>query len=168
MTQGSSSTNKNKDSKELTGQQQQQQQQAQQQNEGMKAAQQAGANKQHNTLEKKITQLHETITRLQEEQHQVAQTNSILMSIIIQMFSQQMGMTIPKEQLLAAGLSSDISRNAMKSKKETDSKNGSAPPAHETLGLLLKLVSDTKTTTTRHQLPNSPSGSSSKPSPKNV
>ncbi|KAF9148080.1 hypothetical protein BGX20_006465 [Mortierella sp. AD010] len=119
-------------------------------------------------MEKKISQLHETIHRLQEEQQQVTHMNSVLMSMVIQMFSQQMGITIPKEQLQAAGLSTDISRNAMKTKKDQSGSTQSVPQTNESLGMLMTLLNASKTTAKRHELPNNPAGQPSSSKPTNV
>ncbi|KAF8953809.1 hypothetical protein BGZ46_003133 [Entomortierella lignicola] len=160
---------KNAGNKERQHQQQTQQQPTQhQQKEDSNAAQQNATNKLLNTMEKKISQLHDTIHRLQEEQLQVTQMNSVLMSMVIQMFSQQMGITIPKEQLQAAGLSTDISRNAMKNKKDTSAAKTSIPQTNESLGLLMTLLNASKTQTQRHQLPETSTGQTSKSKPNNV
>jgi len=90
-------------------------------------------------MEKKIVQLQETIVRMQEEQHQLAQANQLLMSIMIQMFSQQMGITVPKEQLLAAGLSADVNRNAMKTKKDSTAKVQGIPPTNELIASMMSI-----------------------------
>ncbi|KAG0346574.1 hypothetical protein BGZ54_005185, partial [Gamsiella multidivaricata] len=147
---------------EHQGQQQQQQQpqqqpaQQQQQQGGNSTVNNTSTIKQNNALEKKVTQLQETIVRMQQEQQQVAQTNQLLMSIMIQMFSQQMGITIPKEQLLAAGLSADVSRNAMKSKRDPSTKTQDIPPANETLASLMTLLSTPKLARLNTQLPTNP------------
>ncbi|KAF9176414.1 hypothetical protein BGZ49_006293, partial [Haplosporangium sp. Z 27] len=79
-----------------------------------------------------------------------------------------MGITIPKEQLQAAGLSTDISRNAMKNKKDTSAAKTSIPQTNESLGLLMTLLNASKTQTQRHQLPETPTGQTSKSNPDNV
>ncbi|KAF9368244.1 hypothetical protein BGX21_006713, partial [Mortierella sp. AD011] len=135
-------------------QQQQEQKQQQKKSEDNRNAQQETVNKQNNAMDKKINQLNETILRMQEEQHQISQMNSILMSMVIQMFSQQMGITIPKEQLMAAGLSPEVNRNAMKSKKGTSPITQNVPPTNDSLGKIMELITQTLSSQTkRHPIP---------------
>ncbi|KAF9343663.1 hypothetical protein BGX26_005398, partial [Mortierella sp. AD094] len=135
-------------------QRQQQQQQQQKKSEENRNVQQETVNKQNNTMEKKINQLNETIIRMQEEQQQTSQMNSVLMSIVIQMFSQQMGITIPKELLLAAGLSTEVNRNAMNSKKGTSTMTQNIPSTNDSLGMMMNLITQVSATQAkRHPIP---------------
>ncbi|KAG0010512.1 hypothetical protein BGZ80_001428, partial [Entomortierella chlamydospora] len=72
---------KTKNAESKIGQQQQQPQPHQQKEEENKATQHNATTKLLNSMEKKISQLHETIHRLQEEQQQVTHMNSVLMSM---------------------------------------------------------------------------------------
>ncbi|KAF9343363.1 hypothetical protein BGX26_005859, partial [Mortierella sp. AD094] len=135
-------------------QEQRQQQQQQKKSEDNRNVQQETVNKQHNGMEKKINTLNETIIRMQEEQLQVSQMNCVLMSIVIQMFSQQMGITIPKELLLAAGLSTEVNRNAMKSKKGTSAMTQNIPSTNDSLGMMMDIITQMSASQAkRHPIP---------------
>jgi hypothetical protein len=108
-------------------------------------------------MEKKIGQLNDTIIRLQEEHRRVSQMNSMLMNMMIQMFSSSMGLTIPKEQLQALGLGTDISRIATKGKKNEALEAQFIPQANESLALLMQILNNHQSDNKRHQLPNKPS-----------
>ncbi|KAF9895662.1 hypothetical protein BX616_009122, partial [Lobosporangium transversale] len=143
-----------------SGPQQNKQQQPGQQHNGQNKAMQ-------NVLEKKIGQLQETIVRMQQEQLQLAQTNQMLMSIVIQMLSKNMGITVPKEQLMAVGLSADTSRSAMKSKKGQNSSGLAIPDTNETLAAIMALMGPPRAAEKTVPLPSKPVviiGQSSKPS----
>lgn len=75
-------------------------------------------------LEKKMTKLMETIDRMQEEQHRLASMNQVLLQMVITMISSNMGMSLPAELLVSAGLSTDLSKNSMKGKAKSVSGSG--------------------------------------------
>ncbi|KAG0196191.1 hypothetical protein BGX28_010454 [Mortierella sp. GBA30] len=99
-------------------------------------------------MEKKMNTLMETITRLQEEQQKMAAMNQILMQMVITMVSNNMGMSLPTELLASAGLSTDLSRNAMKGKAKNGNGKGvivdGIPPTNESLAGIMALLPQTK------------------------
>jgi hypothetical protein len=128
-----------------------------------KSVQQTTTNKHLNAMEKKITQLHETIAHLQEEHHKVSQMNTLLMSMVVQMFSQNMGITIPKEQLQAAGLSPEINRNAKKNNNSSSPTTPTLPQTNESLAMIMQLLcNQSQSTRQQHPLPQSSNAQSSK------
>lgn len=109
-------------------------------------------------MDKQITELQRTIVRMQEEQQKMAQTNQVLMTILLQVITQQNGITLPKELLAAAGLSTEVHRNLPKGKKDAAGVSASIPPTNESLAGLLGLLSAPKTATgSSSGLPSRPS-----------
>ncbi|KAF9950689.1 hypothetical protein BGZ72_007679 [Mortierella alpina] len=74
---------------------------------------------QHKGIEKKMNELKDTIDRLHEVQQQLMAQNQVLMQLVIAMLSNNMGVSVPAETLMLAGLSGDPSKNAMKSKAKS-------------------------------------------------
>jgi hypothetical protein len=69
-------------------------------------------NKFSNEYDKKFNQMNATINRLLEEQERITSMNKVLMHLVIQMISSNMGQSVSPDLLEAAGLGSDICRVA--------------------------------------------------------
>jgi hypothetical protein len=105
------------------------------------------ATKLNTAVDKKINMLTDTINRLQEQQQQMAAMNRVLMQLVITMMSNNMGMTLPAELLVAAGLSPDVSRNVQKGKNKNEGKGvqmEGIPPTNESIAGIMSLISKNK------------------------
>jgi len=137
--------NENKDSgnqqpKEQETQKTQGQQQTTAKQSGMDNNITPAQTKQSAAVDKKINQLTETVERLQAEQRQLVQQNSVLLQLVVTMMTQHLGVTIPAEQLVAAGLSADINRNAPKTKNGKSTAVQGLPSTNELLAKVMATI----------------------------
>ncbi|KAF8918801.1 hypothetical protein BGZ58_004775, partial [Dissophora ornata] len=126
--------NENKDS----GNQQQQQTSAKQ--SGSDSNTTSAQTRQSAAVDKKINQLTETVERLQAEQRQLVQQNSVLLQLVVTMMTQHLGVSIPAEQLVAAGLSADINRNTPKTKNGKSVQVQGLPSTNELLANVMTTI----------------------------
>ncbi|KAF9897712.1 hypothetical protein BX616_005108, partial [Lobosporangium transversale] len=80
-------------------------------------------------------------------------TVQILMSIVIQMLSKNMGITDPKEQLMAVDLSADTSRSTMKSKKGQNTSGLVILDTDKTLSTIMALMEPPRDAKKQYQYP---------------
>ncbi|KAG0352913.1 hypothetical protein BGZ54_002515 [Gamsiella multidivaricata] len=97
-----------------TQQQQQQQQQKQQQQQQQKNQGQQGVD---DRLITALVNLQETITRMDERQRELTEQCSALTAIVLHMMQENKASAVPKEMLQAAGLSTELHRNIIKTDK---------------------------------------------------
>ncbi|KAI8595308.1 hypothetical protein EDD21DRAFT_359151 [Dissophora ornata] len=126
--------NENKDSEN------QQQQQTSAKQSGSDSNTTSAQTRQSAAVDKKINQLTETVERLQAEQRQLVQQNSVLLQLVVTMMTQHLGVSIPAEQLVAAGLSADINRNTPKTKNGKSVQVQGLPSTNELLANVMTTI----------------------------
>ncbi|KAF9276709.1 hypothetical protein BGZ68_009831 [Mortierella alpina] len=106
-------------------------------------------------FEKKMSELKGTIDRLRSEHEELIALSRLLMKLVIEMISKNMGMSLHAEELVMAGLSGDPSKNAMKGKAKSVG-SGSASgilPTNESLAEIMGIITANKKV---HVLPDGP------------
>ncbi|KAF9555306.1 hypothetical protein EC968_009017, partial [Mortierella alpina] len=98
--------------------------------------------------EKKMNELNTTIDRLAAEQQKLMAQNQVLLTMVISMISNHMGMSLPAELLQLAGLSGDLSKNAVKSKTKSAGSGNAAGvlQTNESLAGIMSIITNTKAT----------------------